>query len=104
MNGVHFMRLRNRDDSRDVQVGFHGALARADLVGLIRLKPVKRQPVFIRINGDGAQAKFVGGAEDADGDFAAVGSQQFADGTMLFHVNQSTRPGAGCEILYFCTG
>jgi len=39
---------------------------------------MQREPVFLRIDGHGAQAELVGGAKDADGDFAAIGRQQFA--------------------------
>ena len=34
------------------------------------------QPVFLRVNGHGAQAQFRRRAKNADGDFVAIGDQQ----------------------------
>src|SRR2546429_393533 len=72
MDGVDALFFCQGDDSRDVQVGFHGAFADANLIGFIGLKAMQRKPVFLRIDGYGAQAELIGCAEDADGDFAAI--------------------------------
>ena len=37
-----------------------------------------RESVFLRVDGDRAQAEFGRGAEDTDRDFTAVGNQQFS--------------------------
>ena len=56
------------------------------------------EAIFVRVDGDGADAQFVGGAEDADGDLAAVGDEQFAkpnwrrNRSFLRHVNPSREP------------
>ena len=55
----------------------------ADQVGLVGLEAVQGVAVFVRVDRDRADAQFVGAAEDADGDFAAVGDEQSAD---RFHV------------------
>ncbi len=86
VDGVDALLFREPDDSRDVQVGFHGALAGANLIGFVSLKAMERKPVFLRIDGHGSQPQFVGGAEDAYGDFAAIGGEQFADGFGLLHL------------------
>src|SRR5258708_3834944 len=44
------------------------------------------EAVFLRIDGHGAEAKLIGGAEDAYSDFAAVGSEQFTDRFGLLHL------------------
>ena len=53
--------------------------ALADLVGLVDLEAVQRQLVLFGEDGDGADGEFIGGAQDADGDFGAVGDEQLAD-------------------------
>ena len=64
--------LRQRDDSVHVQIRFYRPFALADQVGFIGLETVQGQAVFLRIDGHRAQAQFIGGAQDADGNFAAV--------------------------------
>ena len=49
-----------------------GPLPSPDQVGFVGLEAVQREPVLLGVDGDGAQAEFVGGPEDADRDFAAV--------------------------------
>ena len=77
MDGVDALLLGQRDDAFDVEVGFDRAFALADQVGLVGLEAVQGEAVFLRVDGDGAQAEFVGGAQDADGDFAAVQCEEF---------------------------
>jgi hypothetical protein len=76
MDGVHAFFARQRDDAIHVEIGFHRTLALADQVGFIGLEAVQGEPVFLRVDGDGAQAEFIGRAQDADGDFAAIECQQ----------------------------
>ena len=70
---------RDAQDVLDVEVGVHRRLAATHQVGLVGLGPMQREAVLLRIDGDGADAEFVGGAHDADGDFSAIGDQQAAD-------------------------
>ena len=86
MDSVDALLFRQRDDSCNVQVGFHGAFARANLIGFIGLKAMQRKPVFLRIDGYGAQAELIGGAEDTDGDFAAIGGEEFSNRFGLLHL------------------
>ena len=77
MNEVHALLFRQRDDAGDVEIGADGTFAFADDIRLVRLEAVNGEPVFLRIDGDGAQAEFSRRAEDANGDLAAVGDEQF---------------------------
>jgi hypothetical protein len=77
MNCIHAFFFRERDDSRYVQIGLNRTLACADLVGFVGLETMQRQPILLRIDGHGPQPEFVRGTKDANGDFAAVGSEQF---------------------------
>src|SRR5271157_3758598 len=72
-----------RHDSRNIEIRLDGTFARANLVRLVRLKAVQRQAIFLRIDRHSTQPKFVGGAEYADGDFAAVRGEQFLDRLQL---------------------
>ena len=74
MDGVDLFFGGQRNDALHVQVRFHRALACADQVGLVGLEAVQGQAIFLRINGHGAQAQFIGRAQNANGDFAAVQS------------------------------
>ena len=86
MNGVDLGRLGDPQDLVDRQIGFDRPhLLRqmrplADQVGLVGLEAVQRQLVLLGIDRDGLQAELVGGAEDADGDFGAIGDEKLLDG------------------------
>jgi hypothetical protein len=41
---------------------------------------MQRESIFVGVDGDGSNAQFVGAAENANGDFAAVGSQNSSNG------------------------
>ncbi len=71
------------DDALDVEIGADGAFVRADEVGFIRLEAMDAEPVLLGVNGHGAQAQLVGGAHDADGDFAAVRDEQLPAGDVV---------------------
>src|SRR5271170_2095249 len=83
MYGVDAFFLGQRHDTGNIEISFDGPFASADLIRLVRLKTVQRQPILLRIDGHGAQAEFVGGAKYADGDFAAVGGEQLLDRLQL---------------------
>src|SRR5258705_13754098 len=87
MNSVDTFLLRKCNDSRDVQIGLDGTLAGANLVGFVSLEAMQGEPVFLRIDGYGAKAEFIGGTEDTNGDFAAVGGGEVADRFGVLHFN-----------------
>ena len=62
VNRVHTLLFGQRDDAFHIQVGLHRTFALADEVGFVGLEAVQRQAVFFGIDGDGAQAQFIGGA------------------------------------------
>jgi hypothetical protein len=47
---------------------------------------VQRQTILLRINRYRSQAEFVRGPEDANGDLAAIGGEQFMNGFGLLHI------------------
>ncbi len=65
------------DDAFVVEVGTDGAFGGVELVCFVGFEAVDGEAVFFCEDGDGAEAEFGGGAEDADGDFAAIGSEDF---------------------------
>ena len=66
-----------RDDAFDIEIGLDGTVAFADEVGFVGFEAMQAKAVFLRIDGDGAQAEFGGGAQDADGDFTTVQGKSF---------------------------
>ena len=70
---------RGRDDLVDRQVRPYRMALLADLIRLVGLEPVHGVAVLVRIHRDGRDAQFVGGAERADRDFAAVGDEDLVD-------------------------
>ena len=66
-------------DGLDIQVGAQCLPGFAHRVALIRLEPVQRETVFVRIDSDGTDAEFGRRAHHAYGDLAAVGNEQFPD-------------------------
>ena len=79
MDSIHASFLGDPHDFVDIQVGRDGLLAPAHFVGFIGLEAVEGEAVFLRIDGDVADAEFAGGAHDANGDLAAIGNQQAVD-------------------------
>ena len=77
MDRVHFLLAGQANDALHVQVGFYRAFAFADQVGFVGLEAVQGQSVFLGIDGHGAQPQFIGRAQDANRDFAAIQSKQF---------------------------
>ena len=80
MDGIDLVLAGQGDDAVDVEIGADRLARLADAVGLVRLEAVQGEAVFVGVDGDRADAQLVGGAEDADGDLAAVGDQQLAEG------------------------
>ena len=70
---------RDAQDVLDVEIGLDRLLVSAYEIGLVGLRAMEREAVFLRIDRDRAHAELIGGAHDADGDLAPVGDQQAAD-------------------------
>ena len=77
MNHIHAMLAGDGDDPLDIEIGADRPLPFADAVGLIGLETMHREAVFLRVDGDGAEAELRRGAHDADGDFRAIGDEEF---------------------------
>ena len=60
-----------------VEVGTDGAFGGVELVGFVSFEAMSGEAIFLGVDCDGAEPKFSGGAEDADGDFATVGDEEF---------------------------
>jgi len=75
MDHVDLVLEGNLDDLVGGEVGADGRVlaAGANLVGLVGLLAMHAEAVLMAVDGDGVQRQLVGGAEDADGDLAAVG-------------------------------
>ena len=79
MNGIGARELGDADIFIDLQIGFDRAFALADQIGLVGLEAVQRQFVFFGIDRNSLQTEFVGRAKHTDGDFAAIGDEDFLD-------------------------
>ena len=78
---VYAVRLGQRHDPIEVEVGADRLAGTADEVRLVGLEAVEGEPVLVGIDRHGADPQLVGRAEDADGDLGAVGDQQLLDRT-----------------------
>jgi hypothetical protein len=72
----HALRLGHRDDAFDIEVGTDRALVLVELVGFVGLEAVAGEAVLLGEHRHGAESEFVRGAENADGDFTAVGGEE----------------------------
>ncbi len=64
--------LGDADDLGNAQIGGDRPQPLADAIGLVRFEAVQAQLVLLGKDGDGLFAHFIGGAHDADRDFATV--------------------------------
>ena len=80
MDGIHIAPLGQVDDRGDVQVGAQGALILPDEIGLVRPGAEETVCILIGIDGHRVESQVVAGAEDADGDLAAVCHQDLSKG------------------------
>ena len=78
MNGVAARLQRQRDQALAVEIG--GDARSPERMRLVRLAHVQRGRVVVGIDGDAGDAEIGGRARDADGDFAAIGDEQLAEG------------------------
>src|SRR5690606_14177871 len=63
----------------ELQIGYDGSETLADQIGLVGLEALQGQPVFLGETGHGRHAEFIGRPEDANGDLAAIGDEEFLD-------------------------
>ncbi len=89
MDRIHLRHLGNADHLLDGQIALDRSeilcqmWPTSDLIALVGLEPVKRIFVLLGPDRDSLDAHFVGRAEHADGDFRAIGDEEFPD----LHVN-----------------
>ena len=74
MNRLHVADLGGADHPVDLQVAV-GGLGRTDAIGFVGQVQVGGAPVGLAEDGHRLDAQLAAGAEDAQGDFAAVGNQ-----------------------------
>ena len=72
--------LGEGDDAIDIEIGANRFAGFAEQVGFVGFEAMKGEAIFVGVDRDGANAEFMRGAEDANGDFAAVGDEEFFDG------------------------
>ena len=77
VNRVHTLLFGQRDNTFDIQVSLYRTFALANKVSLVRFEAVQRKAVFFGINGDSTQPQLVGGAQNANSDFAAIQCKEF---------------------------
>ena len=75
MDRIHAAAFGKVDDSRDVQIRCQRAFVLADQVGLVRARAVQAVGIFLRIDGNRAQAQIIARAENAQRDLTAVRHQ-----------------------------
>ena len=80
------------DDFVDIEICLQRALAFADQVGLVGLGAVEREAIFLRVDRDRGNAELGGGAHHADGNLAAIGNQQAAEGRGHAEAGSIARP------------
>ncbi len=78
MDGVHVGDFGGADHVRNVQIAFRAA-RRADAHGLVGKAHVQGVAIGFGVDGHGANAQFLAGADDPQGDFTAVGNQNLAE-------------------------
>ena len=96
MNRVHAFFLGDGNDALDVEIRGDRSLVLADEIRLVRLESVQAEAVGLRVDGDGAQIQFRARAENADGNLATVGSEEFFKGTdriLVSHISSLILPG-----------
>ena len=115
VNRVHPPAAGQVDDTRDIQISAQRALIFADQIGLVRLGAEQAVGVLVGVHGHRVQPQVVAGPENADGNLAAVGGQNFVERAYchrrsILSISDSTcelkcaRPGDrqnSCVPLYF---
>ena len=78
MDGIHVRDLGGADDPIGAEIGVR-ALVAADADGFVGELHVERLHVGLGIDGEGLDAHLAASADNAEGDFAAVGDEDFLD-------------------------
>ena len=76
MDGIDVGDFGGGDDGGNVEIAVGGA-RRADADGLVGKANVQRVAVGFAVDGDGADAEFAAGIDDAQRNFAAIGDHDF---------------------------
>ena len=79
MDCVHAVRLGQCHDSFNIQIRSDRFAWSTDEIGLVSFESVQRKPIFVGVDSHRPDAQFVCGSKHTDGDFTAVGHQQFVD-------------------------
>ena len=80
MDGINLELPGQGDDTGDVEIVANRLAGFADRIGFIGLEAMQSKAIFVGINRHGADTEFRGGTEDANGNLAAVGHEQLANG------------------------
>ncbi len=97
MNGVAAGAARDVHELVDAEIAFARGRG-ADGVGFVGEADVEGFAVDFAEDGDGADAEFAAGAQDAHGDFTAIGYQDFLEHAVLaMQRNSSMRVRRGWE-------
>jgi hypothetical protein len=81
MDGIDAFFFRHRDNAIDIEIRGDGAFALADEVRFIGFETMEAEAVLLGVDSHSAKPEFSARAENADCDFAAVGSEQFPEWT-----------------------
>ncbi|MNT40306.1 hypothetical protein D3C72_1766130 [compost metagenome] len=79
VHGVRATAARYGQEFVDIQIGIRRTIA-VQAIGLVGHARVQRVEIGVRIDGYGFHAVVGAGTDDADGDFATVGNQDFLHG------------------------
>ena len=82
MDGVHVGDFRRADDRRDIEIALR-QLRRTDADGFIGKAHVQRVAISFAVNGDGADAQLFAGTNDPQGNFSAIGDQDFLEHALI---------------------
>jgi len=87
---IHF--AGDAQDVLDVEIGLDRSFVAPDQISLVRLGPVQRESVLLRIDGDRPDAELVRRPHHTDGDLAAIGHQETPDPLRhgRFHLKMQT--------------
>ncbi len=78
MDRIHIGDFGGADDGGNVEIAFVQA-RRPDADGFVGKADVQRVAVGFAVDGDGLDAEFLAGTDDAQGDFAAIRNQDFLE-------------------------
>jgi hypothetical protein len=78
MDRIHAVNFGDLHQRGDIQIRFDrlAALERSDQIRFIGFESVEGKPIFITVNGDGAESEFGGGTEDPNRYFTTIGNKQ----------------------------